>query len=216
MFSIHAAVFIHLKSLFAAHYKLCKLNFVWSECLCVCAWVHACVCMLKIVSMDKILYFTNTLLLLLLLNKRVKYHYVNEQHNINERKRWWGGGGGGGGGIEKKGVLKAHLSVRTNHHLGGVTLAPRIFLIRIDFFFMDGSKTGRGRAAVSTEHFCKPFTCWLPDNSSVFIAELWAILLAHKHVYYCLTHFHHYTLYLSKSMTTLSTDSRTIYGFDQR
>ena len=63
--------------------------------VCVCAWVHACVCMLKIVSMDKILYFTNTLLLLL--NKRVKYHYVNEQHNINKRER---DGRGGERGVE--------------------------------------------------------------------------------------------------------------------
>ena len=30
----------------------------------------------------------------------------------------------------------------------------------------------------------KPFTCWLPDNSSVYTAELRAILLALKHVYY--------------------------------
>ena len=162
-----------------------------------------------------ILYFTNTLLLLLLLlNKRVKYHYVNEQHNINKRER--DGGVGWRGDREERSAQSSPQCPHQPPPGTQFTLAPRIFLIRIDFFFMDGSKTGRGQTAVSTEHFCKPFTCWLPDNSSVFIAELWAILLAHKHVYYCLTHFHHYTLYLSKSMTTLSTDSRTIYGFDQR
>ena len=38
----HAAVFIHLKSLCDAHFKLCKLSFVWSEGLHV--WVPVCVC----------------------------------------------------------------------------------------------------------------------------------------------------------------------------
>ena len=37
--------------------------------------------------------------------------------------------------------------------------------------------------AVSTKCIHKPFTCWLLDNSSVFTAELQAILLALKHVY---------------------------------
>ena len=38
--------------------------------------------------------------------------------------------------------------------------------------------------AVSTKQINKPFTCWLPDDSSVYTAELRAILLAFKHVYY--------------------------------
>ena len=38
--------------------------------------------------------------------------------------------------------------------------------------------------AVSTKRINKPFTCWLPDNSSIYTAELQAILLALKHVYY--------------------------------
>ena len=39
-------------------------------------------------------------------------------------------------------------------------------------------------AAVSTKRINKPFTCWLPDDISVYTAELRAILLALKHVYY--------------------------------
>ena len=38
--------------------------------------------------------------------------------------------------------------------------------------------------AVSTKRINKPFTCRLPDDSSVYTAELRAILLALKHVYY--------------------------------
>ena len=38
--------------------------------------------------------------------------------------------------------------------------------------------------AVSTKRINKPFTCQLPDNSSVYTAELRAILLALRHVYY--------------------------------
>ena len=50
----------------------------------------------------------------------------------------------------------------------------------------DGSKTedGVAAAAVSTKLINKPFTCRLPDDSSVYTAELRAILLALKHVYY--------------------------------
>ena len=39
-------------------------------------------------------------------------------------------------------------------------------------------------AAVSTKRINKPFTCRLPDDSSTYTAELRAILLALKHVYY--------------------------------
>ena len=52
--------------------------------------------------------------------------------------------------------------------------------------FTDGSKTEEGvvAAAISTKGIKKPFTCWLPDDSSIYTAELRAILLALKHVYY--------------------------------
>ena len=52
--------------------------------------------------------------------------------------------------------------------------------------FTDGSKTedGVAAAAVSTKRINKPFTCRLPDDSSVYTAELRTILLALKHVYY--------------------------------
>ena len=52
--------------------------------------------------------------------------------------------------------------------------------------FTDGSKTEDGVAAVavSTKRINKPFTCRLPDDSSIYTAELRAILLAVKHVYY--------------------------------
>ena len=50
----------------------------------------------------------------------------------------------------------------------------------------DGSETEEGVAevAVSTKWIKKSFTCWLPDDSSVYTAELRAIPLALKHVYY--------------------------------
>ena len=50
----------------------------------------------------------------------------------------------------------------------------------------DSSKTedGVAVAAVSTKRINKPFTCWLPDDSSIYTAELRAILLALKPVYY--------------------------------
>ena len=52
--------------------------------------------------------------------------------------------------------------------------------------FTDSSKTedGVAAAAVLTKRINKPFTCLLPDDSSVYTAELTAILLALKHVYY--------------------------------
>ena len=55
-----------------------------------------------------------------------------------------------------------------------------------EIFFADGSKTKEGvaAAAISTKRIKKPFTCWLPDDSSIYTAELWAILLALKPVYY--------------------------------
>ena len=55
-----------------------------------------------------------------------------------------------------------------------------------EFFFTDGSKTEEGvaPAAVSTKRIKKPFTRRLPDDSSIYTAELRAILLALKHVYY--------------------------------
>ena len=48
------------------------------------------------------------------------------------------------------------------------------------------SKTEEGvvAAAVSTKRIKNPFACRLPDGSSVYTAELRAILLALKHVYY--------------------------------
>ena len=52
--------------------------------------------------------------------------------------------------------------------------------------FTDGSKTEEGvaAAAVSTKRMKKTFTCQLPDDSSIYTAELRAILLALKHVHY--------------------------------
>ena len=40
----HAAVFIHLKSLFAACFKLCKLSLYSHAHVCFCVCVHVCVC----------------------------------------------------------------------------------------------------------------------------------------------------------------------------
>ena len=55
-----------------------------------------------------------------------------------------------------------------------------------EIFFTNSYKTEEGVAvaAVSTKRIKKPFTCQLPDNSSRYTAELRAILLALKHVYY--------------------------------
>ena len=55
-----------------------------------------------------------------------------------------------------------------------------------EFVFTDGSKTkeGAAAAAISTKRIKKTFTCRLPDDSSIYTAELRAILLALKHVYY--------------------------------
>ena len=55
----------------------------------------------------------------------------------------------------------------------------------IIFFFTDGSKTEEGvaAAAVSTKRINKPFTCRLPDDSSIYTADFRAILLALRHVY---------------------------------
>ena len=66
-FPFHAAVFIHLKSLFAARfvYIFCMVHMFAcagaSVCVCMCVCVHVNV--LRIVSADKILHFINTLLL---------------------------------------------------------------------------------------------------------------------------------------------------------
>ena len=38
--------------------------------------------------------------------------------------------------------------------------------------------------AVSTKRINKPFTCRLPDDSSIYTADLRAILLALRYVYY--------------------------------
>ena len=68
-----AAVFIHLKSLFNACFKMCKLSFVWNACVCRCVCVCMCVCVcvhaLRIVSMpmDKTLRFTNTLISIIII-----------------------------------------------------------------------------------------------------------------------------------------------------
>ena len=80
-----------------------------------------------------------------------------------------------------------------------------------NFFFTDGSKTEEGvaAAAVSTKRINKPFTCRLPDDSSMYTAELRAILLALKHVYYS----------KGKSFLILSdsrSDIRLIYRNDKR
>ena len=51
--------------------------------------------------------------------------------------------------------------------------------------FINSSKTGRScRAAVSTKQINQPFTCRPPDDSSIYTAELRAILFTLKHVYY--------------------------------
>ena len=58
--------------------------------------------------------------------------------------------------------------------------------------FTDGSKTEAGvtAAAVSTKYPRKPLTCHLPDDSSIYTAELRAILLALKCIYcYKRNHF---------------------------
>ena len=49
---------------------------------------------------------------------------------------------------------------------------------------MSGSGEGVAAAAVSTKRIKKTFTCRLPDDSSIYTAELRAILSALKHVYY--------------------------------
>ena len=53
-----------------------------------------------------------------------------------------------------------------------------------EFVFTDGSKTEAGvaAAAVSTKHPRKPLTCRLPDDSSIYTAELRAILLTLKRI----------------------------------
>ena len=63
-------------------------------------------------------------------------------------------------------------------------------------------KEGVAAAAVYTKRINQPFTCRLPDDSSIYTAELWAILLALKHVYYSkgksfsiLILFHRYSQY---------------------
>ena len=57
-----------------------------------------------------------------------------------------------------------------------------------EYFFTNGSITEEGvaAAAVSTKRIKKKktFTCRLPDDGSIYTAELRAILLALKHVYY--------------------------------
>ena len=55
-----------------------------------------------------------------------------------------------------------------------------------EIVFTHGSKTEEGvaAAAISTKRINKPFTCRLPDDSSIYTAELRAILLALKRVYY--------------------------------
>ena len=76
--------------------------------------------------------------------------------------------------------------------------------------------------------FKKTFTCQLPDNSSVYTAELRAILLAHKHVYYSkeklfwyyLIPFHlgDNNLYIKPKIwsSSLNSDFRIIYRNDKR
>ena len=46
------------------------------------------------------------------------------------------------------------------------------------------SRCSPTKVAVSTKRMNKPFTCRLPDDSSIYTAELRAILLALRHVYY--------------------------------
>jgi len=53
-----------------------------------------------------------------------------------------------------------------------------------EFVFTDGSKTEAGvaAAAVSTKYPRKPLTCRLPDDNSIYTAELRAILLTLKRI----------------------------------
>ena len=53
-------------------------------------------------------------------------------------------------------------------------------------FFTDGSKTKFevAAAAVSSRNYKMPYACRLPGDSSIYTAELRAILLALKHVYH--------------------------------
>jgi len=46
-----------------------------------------------------------------------------------------------------------------------------------EIFFTDGSKTEEGvaAAAVSTKRINKPFTCRLPDDSSIYTANMFII-----------------------------------------
>jgi ribonuclease HI len=68
--------------------------------------------------------------------------------------------------------------------------------------FTDGSKTNDGvaAAAVSSRNYKKPYACRLPGDSSIYTAELRAILLALKHVYHSKEKFF---LILSDSLSAL-------------
>ena len=89
-----------------------------------------------------------------------------------------------------------------------------------DFFSTDGSKIedGVAAAAVSTKRINKPSTWRLPDDSSIYTAELRAILLALRHVYYSKEKSF---LILSDSLSSLqsifnlSSDIRLIYRNDK-
>ena len=70
--------------------------------------------------------------------------------------------------------------------------------------FTDGSKTDDAVAAtaVSSRNYKKPYACHLPGDSSIYTADLRAILLllALKHVYHCK---HNLFLILSDSLSAL-------------
>ena len=62
--------------------------------------------------------------------------------------------------------------------------------------FTNGSKTEEGVAAVavSTKRINKPFTCQLPNDSSIYTAELFIIPKENRFWYYLIL-FHCYSQY---------------------
>ena len=148
---------------------------------------------------------------------------MNNTTLTREKEMGWGGGWGGGQ-MEKKGVLKTHLSVRTNHHLGPSShLHPEYSSSEYFFSWMVQKQEGVGQLSplnIFVNHLLVGFQTtalyFLLNHELFFWLSNMFTVLKKKCFWYCLTHFHHYKLYLSKSVTTLSTDSRTIYGFDQR
>ena len=84
-------------------------------------------------------------------------------------------------------VLRTFKKETTNH----VTYQQYYLELIADYpsyqkVFTDGSKTDDGVAAmaVSSRNIKMPFACRLPGDSSIYTAELRAILLALKYVYH--------------------------------